>query len=67
MSQKDSVEVEPTTDADEETLDRALASGAVADTSGSEVSTSNSRPGGGPGIAGRPDGRPVARKHPASG
>lgn len=64
MSQSTADAVDPTTDADEEALDRALASGRSAAESGHTESTSSSQPGRGPAPLSRADGSPAPRRHP---
>ncbi|GGW12520.1 hypothetical protein [Streptomyces capoamus] len=63
-AQENEVEVDPTTDTDEEALDRAVTSRLVAD-SENRASMSESRPGNGPVSPAQPEnGRPVARRQP---
>ncbi|GLX18475.1 MULTISPECIES: hypothetical protein [Streptomyces] len=64
MSQDTAEAVDPTTDADEEALDRALAAGRSAAATGPHESTSASQPARGP-AAYPSDGRP-ARRQPDS-
>ncbi|MGE7389447.1 hypothetical protein ACQKM2_28645 [Streptomyces sp. NPDC004126] len=65
MSQDTADAADPTTDADEEALDRALAAGRSAAAPGPHESTSASQPGRGP-AAYRSDGQPAARRQPDS-
>ncbi|WP_314244662.1 hypothetical protein [Streptomyces sp. DSM 40907] len=68
MSKDTTDGADPTTDADEAALDRALTSGRPAAGSGQAqaVSTSSSSPGVGSATLVRPDGSPAARRQPES-